>query len=131
MRSLKCFETVNIKVLPYGFSVCKVAKLKPSHLTSPFSFTAVTDTESSLVCITENAPADALSRSDGWRAFRVEGMLDFSLVGILAGISALLAQNGISIFALSTYDTDYILVKKENFSRALSLLGDNGYGVKM
>lgn len=129
MRSLRCFKTVDIKVLPYGFSVCKLTELTPSHLTSPFSFTAVTDTEISLVCITENAPADALSQSDGWKAFRIEGTLDFSLVGILAGISALLAQNGISIFAVSTYDTDYILVKKENFESAISVLKCNGYRV--
>ncbi len=129
MRSLSCFKVVNIKALPYGFSVCKVSELKQSEMSEPFTFTAATDTEKSLVCITENVPKEVISRSDGWKAFRIEGTLDFSLVGILAGISSLLAENNIGIFAVSTYDTDYIFVKKENFSRALSVLKDNGYGI--
>lgn len=56
-------------------------------------------------------------------------MLDFSLIGILSEISTILAKNGIGIFVVSTYNTDYILVKKENFDRALVLLEAEGYMV--
>ena len=67
-------------------------------------------------------------RDDGWRAFRVEeGPLDFSLVGILARISAVLAENQIGIFAVSTFNTDYILVKKDNFPKAQKALISAGY----
>jgi hypothetical protein len=69
-------------------------------------------------------------RDDGWRAFRIVGMLDFSLVGILAGISEVLAVNRIGLFAVSTYNTDYILTKEENFERALEVLGSEGYTIR-
>ena len=60
---------------------------------------------------------------------RIEGVLDFSLIGILSKISAILAENRIGIFAVSTYNTDYILVKEENFEKALSVLEDCGYRI--
>ena len=60
--------------------------------------------------------------NDGWKAFRIQGVLDFSLIGILAKIDTVLADNGISIFAVSTYNTDYVLIKKENYQKALDIL---------
>lgn len=60
--------------------------------------------------------------NDGWKAFRIQGVLDFSLIGILAKIATVLADNGISIFAVSTYNTDYVLIKKENYQKALDIL---------
>jgi hypothetical protein len=60
---------------------------------------------------------------------RVQGVLDFSLVGILAKISAVLAERRIGIFAVSTYNTDYILVKAENYERALAALAGAGYQI--
>ena len=60
--------------------------------------------------------------NDGWKAFRIQGVLDFSLIGILAKIAIVLADNGISIFAVSTYNTDYVLIKKENYQKALDIL---------
>lgn len=59
---------------------------------------------------------------DGWKAFRIQGVLDFSSIGILAKIATVLADNGISIFAVSTYNTDYVLIKKENYQKALDIL---------
>ena len=67
---------------------------------------------------------------DGWRCFRITGQLDFSLIGILARISKLLASNEIGIFAISTYNTDYILTKEKNFEKALKVLKDAGYDIK-
>jgi hypothetical protein len=79
--------------------------------------------------MTEDVPDDALRRDDGWKAFRIQGDLDFSLTGILSRISGLLAENGIGIFAVSTYNTDYILTKAENFLRALDVLAAAGYRI--
>ena len=78
---------------------------------------------------TEDAPAATLAREDGWRAFRVEGVLDFSLTGILSGLSGVLAENGIGIFAVSSYNTDYILVKAVDFARAMAALEQAGHEV--
>lgn len=66
---------------------------------------------------------------DGWKAFRIQGVLDFSLIGILAKIATVLADNGISIFAVSTYNTDYVLIKKENYQKALDILQTTGYKI--
>ena len=70
-----------------------------------------------------------MEREDGFQAFRIEGVLDFSLIGILSKLSAVLADNGIGIFAVSTFQTDYILVKKENYENALKLLDAAGYTI--
>nr|WP_330363312.1 ACT domain-containing protein [Butyrivibrio sp. FCS006] len=96
---------------------------------SEIYFIGKTDEELSLVCVTENTPSDTIERDDGWRGFRIQGTLDFSLVGILAKISGILADHKISIFAVSTYNTDYVLVKEENFDRALSILEVEGYSI--
>jgi len=66
-------------------------------------------------------------RDDGWRGFRIQGVLDFSLIGILSKLSGILADNHIGVFAVSTYNTDYILVKEENLERALEVLASKGY----
>ena len=118
---------MKLNVLKESFSVCKVASYEGVDLDAPFVFTGSTDMEKSLVCPTDRVPATTLAREDGWRAFRVEGQLDFSLVGILARISSVLAAEKIGIFAVSTFDTDYILVKAENLDRALVALARDGY----
>ncbi len=118
---------MKLDVLKESFSVCKVASYEGVDLGAPFVFTGSTDAEKSLVCQTERVPAATLAREDGWRAFRIEGQLDFSLVGILARISSVLAAEKIGIFAVSTFDTDYILVKAENLGRALAALDRAGY----
>ena len=121
---------MELKALPYALTVCKLADLSAADLNQEFYFLSRTDEELSLVCRTEAVPANTTARDDGWRAFRIEGVLDFSLIGILSKISAILAENQIGIFAVSTYNTDYILVKEENFKRALQVLAEKGYEVK-
>ncbi len=111
------------------FSVCKVADYSNVNLESEYCFTGKTDEENSLVCLTENVPDNTTEREDGWRAFRIRGVLDFSMIGILSKISAILAKEKIGIFVVSTYNTDYILVKKENEVKALEHLGRNGYKI--
>lgn len=120
---------MEIRKLDCYFSVCKVEDFSMVDLKSEYCFIGKTDEEKSVVCITENVPQNTVERDDGWKAFRIEGVLDFSLLGILAKISALLAQNGIGIFAVSTYNTDYILTKAENFRKALDVLANAGYKI--
>ncbi len=107
--------------------MCKLADGSLIDLNREFYFIGKTDEELSLVCRTEETPSNTTERDDGWRGFRIEGVLDFSLIGILSKLSSILAQNSIGIFAVSTYNTDYILVKKENFDKALSVLAEAGY----
>ncbi len=120
---------MKLEVLPHDFTVCKVADYRGIDLAAPFVFTGATDAEKSLVCPTPLVPAATLSREDGWRAFRVAGPLDFALVGILARISGALAAEGIGLFAVSTFDTDYILVKAPDLDRALAALRAAGYAI--
>lgn len=118
---------MTLELLPQKFSVCQIENPGQADLTAPFTFLSRTDEEISLVCESEKAPKDALKREDGWRGLRIAGPLDFSLIGILAKIAGLLAAQKISIFALSTYNTDYVLVKEENLSAALDTLKKSGY----
>lgn len=98
-------------------------------MTADFYFLGKTDEELSLVCQTKDTPAKTLARDDGWKGFRIQGVLDFSLIGILSKLSGILADHKIGILAVSTYNTDYILVKEENFERALEVLAAEGYQV--
>ena len=122
-------DVLNIEILPWPFSVCKVEDYSAVNLEDEFCFTGKTDGEKSLVCLTDKAPSNTTERADGWRAFRIAGSLDFSLVGILADISGVLAERAISIFALSTFDTDYVLVKGKDLKRAANALRREGYSV--
>lgn len=117
---------MKIKILEEQFSVCKVADYSCVDLERAYCFTGSTDEEHSLVCLTGQVPENTLEREDGWRAFRVEGVLDFSLIGILSDIAGVLAEEKIGIFVVSTYNTDYILVKEENFDRAVKALRMRG-----
>ena len=118
---------MRLQKLPYDLTVCKVLDLSDIDLTAEFFFISKTDEELSLVCLTKDVPQRTIERSDGWRGFRIEGKLDFSLVGILSKLSAILAENKIGIFAVSTFNTDYILVKAEDFERAMTVLAVAGY----
>lgn len=120
---------MELKKLPYELTVCKVADVTDLDLGKEFYFIGRTDEEISLVCKTEDTPTNTTECDDGWKAFRIEGVLDFSLIGILSKISGILADNKIGIFAVSTYNTDYILVKAENFDKAMIVLADAGYTV--
>lgn len=107
------------------YTVCKVSPDAAAR--APFSFLSVTDSEVSLLCRTEDVPASVTAREDGWKGFRIEGQLEFSLVGVLYELSGILAKENIGIFVTSTYDTDYIFVKKEDFARACDALSRAGH----
>ena len=120
---------MELKKLPYELTVCKVESMTDIDLNGDLLFVGKTDDELSLVCETAAVPEHTVAREDGWKGFRVQGVLDFSLIGILSKISTVLAENGIGIFAVSTYDTDYILVKAENFDTAADALAAAGYDI--
>ncbi|MCR5141542.1 MAG: ACT domain-containing protein [Ruminococcus sp.] len=120
---------MELKKLDCKLSVCKVADISDIKLTADLYFIGKTDEELSLVCKTEDTPKNVTECSDGWRGFRIQGVLDFSLIGILSKLTGILAENKIGVFAVSTYNTDYIFVKEENFDRALGILASKGYTV--
>lgn len=120
---------MTLKKIEHNFSVCKVLSISDIDLKAGFFFVGKTDEELSLVCKTEDVPANTIERDDGWKGFRIQGKLDFSLIGILSKLSNILADNKIGIFAVSTYNTDYILVKAENFDKAIEVLVLEGYTV--
>lgn len=118
-----------LKVLPYNLTVCKVATIEEIDITSELYFIGKTDEELSLVCKTEDTPSKTTDCEPGWKGLRIEGELDFSLIGILSKLSTILAEEKIGIFAVSTFNTDYILVKEEQFTNAVSALKKNGYEI--
>lgn len=120
---------MRIEVLEPEFTVCKVTDYSGVDLEGEFVFTGSTDVERSLVCPTTAVPDNTVSREDGWRAFRIVGQLDFSLVGVLASVTSALAAEGIPVFAVSTFDTDYVLVRSRDLSDAADALRGSGFEV--
>ncbi len=120
---------MELQLLPQPFAVCQVTNLQQINWQMPFCFLSKTDEELSLVCPEENLPTQTLQCEYGWRTFKICGTLDFALVGILARLSGLLAAAGISIFAVSTYNTDYILIKETALEQASAVLTANGYNI--
>jgi uncharacterized protein len=114
-----------ITVLPEKLAICHFGKNAPipdwaTHNNSIFSITK-TETELSIVCPEEKIPVDVRAEKD-WRAFRLEGPLDMYSVGVIAALSKPLAQAGVSIFNISTYETDYVLVEGKNLEKAKEAL---------
>lgn len=120
---------MELEILPYRLSVCRLADTADFDLQKEFFFIGKTDEELSLVCRSDDVPVNAVTREDGWKGLRVKGILDFSLTGVLADLSKILADHAISIFAVSTFNTDYILIKEENFEKAVNILRESGYSV--
>ena len=123
------YSKMNLKVIDAEFSVCKVEDYSQVDLNEEFVFAGHTDEELSLVCPTSLVPDNTTERNDGWKVFRIEGVLDFSLIGILSRLSTCLADNGIGIFAISTFNTDYILTKDSDFNKAIEMLEQTGYTI--
>ena len=111
------------------FSVCRLRDLLKLDLSQDLFFLSKTPDELSLVCSSECVPDNAIKVESGWSMFRIEGQLDFGLIGILSKITTLLAENDISVFAVSTFDTDYIMIKTSCLSAARALFEAEGYGI--
>ncbi|MBQ9010022.1 MAG: ACT domain-containing protein [Clostridia bacterium] len=119
---------VSLWVIPEPLTVCRMHSLAGFSFEESFYFLGKTEEEISLVCPTAKVPVSGVEkREDGWRALKIEGELDFSLVGILAGLAGILADHGISIFAVSTFNTDYVLVKETCLRKATEVLTQSGY----
>lgn len=121
-------KQLTIKVLEETLGVCRLNKGAQVQDWAEGNFLTITRTpdELSIVCCQKNIPEDVKCER-GWRYFKIDEVLDFSLVGILSLLSGTLASQGISIFAISTYDTDYILVKEEELDRAVQVLRLEGH----
>ncbi len=118
-------------LLSETFSICRLGRNAPIPewaLTGGFSSITRTAQELSVVCPHDQVPPGIL-KQDGWRALQVEGPLDFSLTGVLASLTVPLAKEGISIFAISTYNTDYLLVKEKELGEAIQSLREEGYEI--
>lgn len=120
---------MELKIINQNFTICKMENLSKIDYSDEICFISKTDEELSLVCSSDRVPENAIECDHGWKAFRVRGVLDFSLIGILSRITTILAENSIGIFAVSTYNTDYILTKSDSFDRAMAVLKLNGYEV--
>lgn len=121
-----------LRVLPGSYSVVKYAPQSPLPTgldRSAFSSVSRSSEELSVVWESRLITEGYEAREDGWKCLKVEGKLDFSLTGILASIVNPLAEARISIFALSTFDTDYVLVKEEQLSRAKEVLAQAGFAI--
>jgi hypothetical protein len=115
-------------VLPGVFAVCRLApgEAVPAWVTGEFASVTRTPDELSIICPAERVPLDVRADRD-WRVLKIAGPFAFSTVGVLASLAAPLAQAGISLLTISTYDTDYLLVKHDALERAVAVLGATGH----
>ena len=117
-----------LQALPGLSAVCRLPPDAPWPIWAKGDFVTISRTvdELSVVCAAECVPADVRCER-GWRCLRVAGVIDFSVVGVLSSLTAPLAEAGVSVFAVSTFDTDYLLVKEVDFGRACAALRVHGH----
>ena len=121
---------LTLQVLPDEMTICKVKDLAQIDLSKELVFVGKTDEELSLVCKTPDAPAETTERDDGWRAFRFAGKLDLTLTGIMSKLAWSLAAYSIEIAPIATFNTDYVLVRKEKLDLAIRILKDEEYKIE-
>ncbi|MBX2823027.1 MAG: ACT domain-containing protein [Rhodothermaceae bacterium] len=117
---------------PDRYAICKLPATSPvptGFLHKPFFAVTRTSDELSIV-LSEKAASPEWESEKGWRMLKVNGPLDFNIVGVVASISAPLAEAGIPIFVISTFDTDYLLVKDENLASSIRMLEGEGHEVQ-
>lgn len=118
---------MEIKILDGEFSVAQFEKM-PEKI-EEINFCAVTEEEISVLCRTDLMPENPTKCEDGFSGLMISGTLDFSLIGIISRISTILADNAIAVFVVSTFNTDYIFVKKEELALSCQLLSASGYDI--
>lgn len=124
---------LNLHLLDHRLAICRLApagELPAWATAGPLTSITRAATELSVVC-PESAVPEGTKSVTGWRVFQVEGVLDFALTGILASLAQPLAEAGVSLFALSTYNTDYVLVQEKNLERAIEALTAAGHHLTM
>ena len=122
---------LKLTVLPQCFAVCRLAPVEeiPEIVYSSDFFSITRTNEELSLILPESETAGLEICEKGWRALKVLGPLDFNLVGVLSELSRVLARAGVSIFVLSTYDTDYILVKEKQLQLSINSLHENGFSI--
>lgn len=126
------FEPRTLTLLPETFAVCRLdagAALPPWATTGGFFSITRTTEELSIVCVQSTVP-DGVKCEQGWRCLQLAGPIPFSTVGVLASLVQPLAESRISVFAISTFDTDYLLVKAEDLNRASDALREVGFSLR-
>ncbi len=125
-------RTLTLQLLPGGYAVCRLgcAEATPGWAQGgAFVSVTRTDAEQSIVCAQEAVPPSVVSEK-GWRCLRVKGPLGFGMTGLLASLAGPLASSGVSIFVVSTYDTDYLLVQERDLERGLHALEQVGHAIE-
>lgn len=124
-------KILTMKLLDEAYGVCRLdkAELIPEWVKDSAFFSITKTAEELSVVCTENEIPKGITFEKDWRILKVEGPLDFALIGVLASISTILAHKEISIFAISTYDTDYIFVKNKDLDKAIAALIQERYEV--
>ena len=122
-------NNIKIQKIDRDFTVCKIDDIAQVDFARDFTFLLKTPDEISLVCESANVPAEVIQSQAGWKALKIAGVLEFGQIGIIAKIANILAEAEISIFVVSTFDTDYILLKTENYDRGIQELISNGYDI--
>ena len=124
-------DQVTLDVMPGGYAICRQsadASLPSWATRSAFFSITRTANELSIVCASDEVPADVQAER-GYRGLAVRGPLDFSLIGIVARLAGALAEAAISIFVVSTYDTDHLFVRDADLARAIVALRDLGHTI--
>ena len=122
-------RSLNLTVLQDEFSVWRLAADAPLPSIEAGGLLSITRTDDELSIVSSSDVPAGVTAETGWRCLRVEGPLSFELTGVLADLSAPLARAGIPIFVVSTYDTDYVLVKAVDLDRACSALREKGHAI--
>ena len=123
---------LSLSLLPETLAVCRLGADDPVPewaYSGNFWSVLKSGSEISVVCQQEFVPENIICEK-GWKAFKVNGILSFELTGVLASIAEPLANAGISIFAVSGYDTDYVLVKEDKLKEAINALNSYGHSVE-
>ena len=124
-------KKLSLKILPDRMAVCRFdpAAAIPEWI-AEIGFYSITRTEEelSIVC-PESHLAPGISSESGWRCFKVQGLLDFSEIGIIFSLTRPLAENGVSVFVISTFNTDYLMVKENDLAKAIGALTAEGHQV--
>ncbi len=120
---------MDIKLINHEFVICKVETLDEINVHDEYCFISKTDEEISLICTLRYTPSRLIDIQRGYRGIRIEGILDFNAVGIIARLTGLLALNEISVIAVGTFNTDYIFIKNAKLGKALDILRANNYNI--
>jgi len=120
---------MELQMIECVFNICKISSVEQADLTRKFVFLSKTADEISLVCEEEYTPSEAVAVEPGWKALKISDVLDFGMIGVIANLSTILAKEKICIFVASTYNTDYIFMKLDDYSRGIQALIHNGYTV--